>query len=422
MYMMTYSGLRVAVCTVLVVASMAPLHAQQAASLADLDLTSGITGTRLINPEKRGTIWLDQPPNQVSGIFSDLDCGACQPTSLQQVVAENFILDTPNAIAQVVVWGVYAPNNTIPEKDTFTVTFRSDNNGEPGELLSTETDVPHERVDTGLNLFAMDEHMFTLTLTSPITLTPGRYWVEVFNNTTESPDTFTWETGHPDPVYGLFNAVFSVFYPNPSWRTGNPVTDFALQLIGPDALPVELTRFTATALGSTIRLQWTTASEINNAGFDVEISTDGTNFIQRGHVEGAGTTTEQQTYTYDLDALVPGNNFVRIKQIDFDGTFSYSRVVEVNTDIPLDFMLETAYPNPFRVSVTIPFVTEADLPVQLDLFDALGRKVARIYDGIAPAGVIQHVHLEADGLTGGTYFYRLTTPRGTASGLLTLIQ
>lgn len=420
---MRYPGLHVALCVVLLSAGFTSASAQQAASLADLELASpSVSGTRLIGPDKRGTVWLDQPPNQTSGIFSDLDCAACLPTSLQQVVAENFILDTPNTIAQLVVWGVYAPNNTIPEKDDFTVTFRSDNAGLPGEVISTETHIPTERVDTGLNLFAMDEHMYTLTLINPITLTPGRYWVEVFNNTTDSPDTFTWETGDPDPVYGLFNAVFSAFYPNPSWRTGNPVTDFALQLIGPDALPVELTHFTATAFGPTIRLLWTTASEINNAGFDIELSSDGTTFLQRGHAEGAGTTTEQQTYTFDVEALVPGKNFVRLKQIDFDGTFTFSRVVEVNTDVPQNFMLEAAYPNPFRVAATIPFVVDLDLPVQLDVFDTLGRKVARLYDAVAPAGIIQQVRLNATGLPGGTYFYRLKTPRGTASGRLTLVQ
>ena len=187
-------------------------------------------------------------------------------------------------------------------------------------------------------------------------------------------------------------------------------------------LPVELAEFSATATGQQIRLEWTTASETDNAGFDVLISSDGERFMSRGYVEGAGTRTEPMTYMYEIDALSSGKNYVRLKQIDFDGAFSYSRIVEVATEVPGGFVLEPAYPNPFNPATAIRFVVDAEAFVTLDVFDAQGRHVTRLFDGIAKAQSLQSVTFDATGLPGGLYFYRLLTPAGSQTRSVMLVN
>jgi hypothetical protein len=95
-------------------------------------------------------------------------------------------------------------------------------------------------------------------------------------------------------------------------------------------LPVELTFFNAAIVSNTAVLKWQTASEENNAGFEVERSTDGKNFERLGFVEGHGTTTEVQDYNYIDYEMKVGIAYYSLKQVDFDGNYEYSNIVYVN--------------------------------------------------------------------------------------------
>jgi len=171
-------------------------------------------------------------------------------------------------------------------------------------------------------------------------------------------------------------------------------------------LPVELATFTGTASGEAVTLQWQTASETNNAGFDVERSTDGTMFTKVGHEAGRGTTTEAQSYRF-VDADMPSADtlFYRLRQVDLDGTYEYSPIVEVAFS-PQQFVLLPNAPNPFRDATQLRYTLAVDAAVTLEVYDLLGRRVTTLFDGEQRAG--HHTAtLMGTGLTAGTYFVRL---------------
>jgi len=174
---------------------------------------------------------------------------------------------------------------------------------------------------------------------------------------------------------------------------------------GPIALPVELTSFTAQTTSEGVRLSWTTASELNNSGFEVQRSTNQTNWATLGFVRGAGTTTEAQSYSF-VDASASGRVFYRLKQVDFDGQFEYSNIIEVNAGVPKTFALEQNYPNPFNPSTAISYQLPVAGNVSLKVFDMLGKEVATLVNARQEAGAYT-VNFNANNLSSGVYFYRL---------------
>jgi hypothetical protein len=173
----------------------------------------------------------------------------------------------------------------------------------------------------------------------------------------------------------------------------------------PISLPVELTSFTAQTTSEGVRLSWTTASELNNSGFEVQRSTNQTNWATLGFVRGAGTTTEAQSYSF-VDASASGRVFYRLKQVDFDGQFEYSNIIEVNAGVPKTFALEQNYPNPFNPSTAISYQLPVAGNVSLKVFDMLGKEVATLVNARQEAGAYT-VNFNANNLSSGVYFYRL---------------
>ncbi|QOJ29393.1 MAG: choice-of-anchor D domain-containing protein [Ignavibacteriales bacterium] len=171
-------------------------------------------------------------------------------------------------------------------------------------------------------------------------------------------------------------------------------------------VPVELTSFAAAISGSDVVLNWSTASEVNNSGFSIERKAAGESFTSVSFVEGKGNTAELSRYTYTDKNVTPGVYTYRLKQIDFDGTFSYSAEVEVNVEIPGVFELAQNYPNPFNPSTTIKFALPKDANVTLSVYSVLGEKVATIISGSLKAG--NHVvNFDATKLSTGLYIYKL---------------
>jgi hypothetical protein len=171
-------------------------------------------------------------------------------------------------------------------------------------------------------------------------------------------------------------------------------------------LPVELAAFTGTASGETVTLSWQTASETNNAGFDVERSTDGTAFIKVGHKDGHGTTTEAQSYRFvDADVPFADTLYYRLRQVDLDGTTELSSIVTVGL-APQTFELLPNAPNPFRTVTRLRYTLTEEGPVSLQMYDLLGRRVRTLVEREQPAGRYT-VTLDGTGLPSGTYFVRL---------------
>jgi hypothetical protein len=169
--------------------------------------------------------------------------------------------------------------------------------------------------------------------------------------------------------------------------------------------PVELTSFAATTDNRNVTLNWSTATELNNSGFQVERS-NGSDYTVVGFVAGHGTVTNIQNYIFIDQNVSEGKYNYRLKQIDFDGTFEYSNAVEVEVLGVKDFSLGQNYPNPFNPSTTINFSLAVDSKVSLKVFDVLGQEVATLINGQMAAGS-QKVSFNASSLNSGVYFYRI---------------
>jgi hypothetical protein len=184
-----------------------------------------------------------------------------------------------------------------------------------------------------------------------------------------------------------------------------------------DPVPVELTLFTALQLDTKIRLVWATATETNNFGFEIERKETG-EFKKIGFVEGNGTTTETQDYSFTDRNIIDGVYSYRLKQIDYDGTFEYSNVVQVDITTPVDYNLSQNYPNPFNPSTTIAYSIPQDGLVSLKVYDILGNEVAILVNEYQSAGT-REIQFNAGSLSSGVYYYELVS--GEFSSLKKLI-
>lgn len=179
-------------------------------------------------------------------------------------------------------------------------------------------------------------------------------------------------------------------------------------------IPVELTNFTSSVENGRVILSWETATETNNKEFEIERSLtqtlskgEGFNIWKViGFVNGNGTTTQKQFYSFIDNPSKDGNYFYRIKQVDFDGSFKYSDEIEVNFQNIANFTLLQNYPNPFNPTTTISYQVPRTNHVLLKIFDALGSEIAILVNEIKPAGT-HEITFDASGLPSGLYLYRM---------------
>jgi photosystem II stability/assembly factor-like uncharacterized protein len=176
-------------------------------------------------------------------------------------------------------------------------------------------------------------------------------------------------------------------------------------------LPVELTGFNVISRGNNVELNWLTATEVNNKGFEIERKTDNL-WRTIGFVSGNGTTTNKSKY-YFIDDLknvsYNGSIAYRLKQVDYDGTYKYSNEVALHVNSnPVEYSLMQNYPNPFNPSTVIKYSVKENTHVILKIFDMLGREVSTLLDEEKPAGTYT-INFDAAkaGLSSGTYFYTI---------------
>ncbi len=185
---------------------------------------------------------------------------------------------------------------------------------------------------------------------------------------------------------------------------------------GENLLPIQLASFTGSVVAmGVVRLDWTTASEVNNYGFYVQRQRSGGTMweeIQNSFVAGHGTTGVPQHYSFvDRNALVGGANY-RLKQVDLDGTTHYTEPIHIDGTTSVApgtaaaFALFQSYPNPFNPTSTIEYSLPADIRVLLRVFNLVGQEVATLVDERQEAGV-HKVRFEAANLPSGVYFYRI---------------
>jgi len=172
-------------------------------------------------------------------------------------------------------------------------------------------------------------------------------------------------------------------------------------------VPVELTSFTISALGNEVTLNWSTATELNNQGFEVQRKFGSNAFVTIGSVKGNGTTTSPNNYSF-IDKLIDGGKyFYRLKQIDFNGTFEYSNVIQIEVRVVDKFTLEQNYPNPFNPGTTISWQSPVSSRQVLKVFDVLGNEIVMLVNEEMEAGY-HSIDFDGSNLPSGVYFYKLS--------------
>lgn len=191
--------------------------------------------------------------------------------------------------------------------------------------------------------------------------------------------------------------------------------------LGYQVVPVELTSFYATVSTNIVNLNWNTATETNNSGFNIERRWNDSGWENIGFVPGFGTSTESHSYLFKDSKLAAGLYAYRLKQINFDGSFGYSNEVEVVITNPREFFLAQNYPNPFNPSTLINFSIPFDGLVNLTVYNSLGEEVAVLVNDILPAGS-HSINFDASKLTSGIYIVRMTSGNFTNLIKMNLIK
>jgi len=189
------------------------------------------------------------------------------------------------------------------------------------------------------------------------------------------------------------------------------------------SLPVELTSFTASASGSDVTLNWATATETNNQMFEIERRIEHGQFTTIGYVEGHGTTTETQNYQFidNISDIQATSLSYRLKQIDYDGSYEYSDIVEVTNLAPTDFALHQNYPNPFNPVTTISYSLPVKSQVELVVYNTLGESVTQLVNEEKVAGRYE-AKFDATALPSGIYFYRIRAGSFTETRKMILLK
>ena len=195
---------------------------------------------------------------------------------------------------------------------------------------------------------------------------------------------------------------------------------YASDFLPPGTLPVELTSFSANVSDGNVVLKWSTATEINNSGFEIERKSNG-EYRTIAFIQGYGTTTNEHNYSYTDNNLNNGAYTYRLKQVDYDGTFAYSNEINVEVSTPVKFELSQNYPNPFNPSTKISFSIPQNSEVTLTIFNVLGQEVTKLVNGFMEAG--NHtIDFNAAGFNSGIYFYKLEAGNFSEVRKMTLLK
>lgn len=266
---------------------------------------------------------------------------------------------------------------------------------------------------------------------------PLRYWgVKVFGTSTPTYTLVYNYNGHPgitsesglgllqrdnlsDDTWADLTATLDQG-DNTLTKSGLTGTEFALASSNAP-LPVELSLFSGRIIGGNIILNWETATEVRNYGFDVEKSIDGKNFSKFGFVQGNGNSNSTKYYSFEDNSPETGINYYRLKQIDTDGSFEYSKIIALNLNIPIEFSLSQNYPNPFNPTTTIDFTLPSNTFVSLKVYDLLGKQTALLINEQKEAGSYS-LQFDGTNLANGNYIYVINAGGKVITKKMTLLK
>jgi len=192
----------------------------------------------------------------------------------------------------------------------------------------------------------------------------------------------------------------------------------AVQLI---PVPVELTLFSGNYINGSVQLEWITATETNNYGFEIQKRYDNTSYEKIGFVPGNGTTTNGTQYSFTDNSLFAGRIFYRLKQLDFNGDFEYSNEIMVEVLNLTDYQLFQNYPNPFNPSTSIKYSIPVQSKIKIGLYDIIGNEVSILFEGIQQSGV-HNINLNADNFPSGVYFVAMAAENFSKTIKITLMK
>ncbi|MGD8306010.1 MAG: T9SS type A sorting domain-containing protein [Ignavibacteria bacterium] len=190
-----------------------------------------------------------------------------------------------------------------------------------------------------------------------------------------------------------------------------------------ELLPVELVSFGGILNGNNVELRWQTETEIENYGFTIErIINDVSDWSSIAFVPGNGNSNSPKAYNHsDYDIRETGTYNYRLKQIDNDGTYSYSDIVSVEVGLPYDYNLSQNYPNPFNPTTRINFSIPERQIVTIRVYNILGEIVSVLLNEIREPGSYS-LTFDAYNLPGGVYFYSITAGSFTASYKMSVLK
>jgi hypothetical protein len=255
----------------------------------------------------------------------------------------------------------------------------------------------------------------TFVVNPPIQITGNDIWIGYEVALTAMQYVMGLDNG---PVHSDGDWIFDSLNPSFGWyhlSDFNFNNNWGIRGYVTNTVPVELTSFTGKSNDGNVILSWSTATETNNQGFEILRSTqnDNNEWKKIGFVSGHGTTTETQHYSFTDNDIKPDKYQYKLKQIDYDGTFEYSQIVEVEVPFVNQFSLAQNYPNPFNPITNIEFRIAGFGFVTLKVYDILGREIATLVNEEKPAGeyevefnAVSHSG-EVRNLTSGIYFYKL---------------
>lgn len=176
---------------------------------------------------------------------------------------------------------------------------------------------------------------------------------------------------------------------------------------GGSLLPVELVKFIATTDQKIVNLTWSTATEVNNYGFNVERSSTGA-WQKIGFVQGHGNSNSPKNYSFTDSSPIAGKVLYRFKQLDIDGKYKYSSIVEINIAAPANFSLAPNFPNPFNPSTKISYTLPTDGFVTLKVYDILGREISSLVNENEKAGRYE-ISFDGSRLASGVYICKMSS-------------
>lgn len=261
----------------------------------------------------------------------------------------------------------------------------------------TSAAMPFANNATGSDFVRTTSYAWMTTSDNVTATLKGDIWMTTDNGATWTLDLHTVKGLNVVRIFGdINNALAGGLGGNLYKSTRSAIT------------PVELTSFTAAANNNTVTLNWSTATELNNKGFEIQKKSATSDFMTVGFVNGNGSSTEVHSYSFS-ETNIAGTYTYRLRQVDFNGNSEFSDAVEVVVSNPDQYSLNQNYPNPFNPSTKIDFTLAQSGMVKLAVYNLLGQQVQTLVNEVRGAGS-HSVSFNASNLTSGIYFYKLETP------------